>query len=819
MKKVKRGTDFDVVEKVGSLRHVNRAAKQGESDFILFLDKNAKVSKAALDKAAGIVNAASTKVAAFELRESPLEQTKYYDPASGLTQWMDSAGIIVRRSAFLKLHGFDPHLLKAGTTVDLSWALRSLGYDLQYLYEVPVEVKAHPKADQIHALTSNLYLRCKYGTLRNALKGHAIILKTFLKDSSVQRVKLLAAYLSQIFPRLLARIHRHLHSKTASKNSFTPCFYEKTGYGIKKIGEGFKIPNIKTNKKVSIIIRQTVNQPDLLREAKTSAENQSYKNLEIIVTENVNRALKQATGDYLLFLNDSDLLYPDHVETLLKTAEETGTKIVYSDSFEMGIKRLSSKPYRYDVKYVTHYESPSYSKNHLLDQNFFLRQPVLFHKDVLKKAKVFNEALGDLADWDFYLGLAKQGFDFHYIPHTTAIHRVPSARKKMRIFKDYATEIYDLIHTNNIETTVEKITKFNQALKEGKKTVLTFFSINDAIFRYRAYNTSLATKNSKKWLNLFFSFDELQQVKSLIPKANLVVIVRTEISDDVKNVVKTAKKFKIPVVMDIDDRICHVDYLPPAYNTVSNSYERSVLKKLAINYQKTAELVDGFITTNDFLGGELQKTFNKPYRVIPNSLNDTQIEFSQLYEWAAEKDESKYIIGYFSGSPSHNRDFLEAAPEIAKFMHTYPDTILRIVGKLGLPDYFREFEENGRVEYIPGTNYLRLQGYIANVDVNIAPLLIDEFTNSKSELKFFEAAVVSVPTIASPSYTFKNAIHRWQTGFLCKPGEWYETIEKLRNVELRTKIATAAKKYCLKQYTPSTILPAIESAYDFFGKK
>ena len=130
----------------------------------------------------------------------------------------------------------------------------------------------------------------------------------------------------------------------------------------------------------------------------------------------------------------------------------------------------------------------------------------------------------------------------------------------------------------------------------------------------------------------------------------------------------------------------------------------------------------------------------------------------------------------------------------------------------------QKFVDNGQIQFIPPVDFRKLQRLMSEVDVNIAPLVDNVFTNCKSELKFFEAAAVETTTIASPTYTFKNSIKHGKTGFLCKPGEWYDTILDLyKHPEKNRKIALAAKKYCLENYYGEKFLKQVEEAYDYFA--
>ena len=50
------------------------------------------------------------------------------------------------------------------------------------------------------------------------------------------------------------------------------------------------------------------------------------------------------------------------------------------------------------------------------------------------------------------------------------------------------------------------------------------------------------------------------------------------------------------------------------------------------------------------------------------------------------------------------------------------------------------------------------------------------FTNCKSELKYFEAAVVGTVTIASPTFTFARAIDDGKNGFIANSYDWLRKI-------------------------------------------
>ena len=233
--------------------------------------------------------------------------------------------------------------------------------------------------------------------------------------------------------------------------------------------------------------------------------------------------------------------------------------------------------------------------------------------------------------------------------------------------------------------------------------------------------------------------------------------------------------------------------------------------------RRIAKRVDGFICTNDFLAEKLARSFKKPVKVIRNSLNKKQIEVSE--ELLKNKKHDNFVIGYFSGSPTHIRDFGLVESELVEFLKKHDDAKLKVVGDMEFSLRMKEMINEGRVEVKKKVDYLKLQKEIAEVDVNIAPLIVNDFTNCKSELKFFEAAIVETTTIASPTYTFKKAITNGENGFLAKPGEWQEKLEYLYNhPEENKRIAKKAKAYALKHYYGSEFLKEVEGVYGYFTK-
>ena len=72
------------------------------------------------------------------------------------------------------------------------------------------------------------------------------------------------------------------------------------------------------------------------------------------------------------------------------------------------------------------------------------------------------------------------------------------------------------------------------------------------------------------------------------------------------------------------------------------------------------------------------------------------------------------------------------------------------------------------------------------------------FNQAKSEIKWLEAALVAVPTIASNVGGFSEMIEDNKTGVLVEKNQWFEKLESLiLQPEKRQRIAISAYEYVL----------------------
>ena len=176
------------------------------------------------------------------------------------------------------------------------------------------------------------------------------------------------------------------------------------------------------------------------------------------------------------------------------------------------------------------------------------------------------------------------------------------------------------------------------------------------------------------------------------------------------------------------------------------------------------------------------------------------VKYSEIALNEVKKDSDKIVIGYLSGSITHNDDFKLIMPTVIKLLKKYDNVYLQIVGLLDLPDEMQEVKD--KVLTSPFIDWKELPKLIRSIDINLAPLEDTIFNEAKSENKWTEAALVKIPTVASNVGAFKDAIENGKTGLLCNDErDWEESlINLIENKEEREKIATNAYEEVMNKH-------------------
>lgn len=365
--------------------------------------------------------------------------------------------------------------------------------------------------------------------------------------------------------------------------------------------------------------------------------------------------------------------------------------------------------------------------------------------------------------------------------------------------------------------------RFSKLLARPKRVAYFYDQFDNSTFRYRVYNPCQTLNGATgEWGGSFFFLNELDKFETIISHCDLVIICRAKYSLEYSALVAIARSKGKNLIYDVDDLVFDLDLAHFIAN--NNAYDLSSPQSIDswfayVGRISTAmRMCDGAITTNSFLAGEIKRRTGMNALVMKNYLNQEQITYSEqiVTHKHQERDDGKFKIGYFSGSPSHEHDFLVARSALRELMHIHPEVELVLVGYIARMSIDPKFQS--RITAIEFHDYVNLQRVIASVDLNIAPLQQNTFTNCKSELKLFEASIVETPTLASPTHTFATAIEDGLDGYLAEDMQWFEKMNHILNTprEELKKIAQKSKEKCLLSYgwsnMHSELISIIESS-------
>jgi glycosyltransferase involved in cell wall biosynthesis len=355
----------------------------------------------------------------------------------------------------------------------------------------------------------------------------------------------------------------------------------------------------------------------------------------------------------------------------------------------------------------------------------------------------------------------------------------------------------------------------------GNHTVAYVYEVPDtSTFRYRVFNMveALELDDSDQPISAtWFTRAELPILERLIWEVNTLVICRTRYTARFDNLVTRARAAGCRVLFDVDDLIFDVRYVSLILETLDQDRGERVLDSWFASMSRIGALLrlcDGAISTNRFLAERVENFAQLPTWVVPNFLNTLQLERSAEVRRSLHTSKRPDVvgrIGYFSGTPTHNRDFELVSPALARVMARHSEVRLLIVGFLDIGPALRGLSD--RIDIIPLTDFLTLQTLIGSTDLNIVPLQNNAFSNSKSELKYFEAAIVETPTLATPTYSYRLAIEDGVNGYLIDAYDWEDRLERAVGGDLDLAgVAARGLEHVLRWYTPAAQGGAIYDA-------
>ena len=453
-------------ENVGFGAAHNANAKLGSAPFFFIVNPDCVLEPGALAALLELARADEDRVAAWEMRQIPYEHPKSYDPVTLETCWTSGAATLYRRRDFEAAGGFDPAIFLYGEDVDLSWRLRARGSILRYVPKAAVVHDTYAHAGEVKpqqvfgSVYANLALRTRYGRARSVVKGLVLWAGQLLAPESFPGRR---RGIWNTGVRFLRDAGHFRRTRVQPNARFRPVFCG-WGFELRRDGAFHEMRSRRGGARdslplVSILVR-TTGRPAWLRQALASCAGQTYANLEVVVVEDGdatsravvdefssrlpirylatgarvgraragNIALQQASGEWLNFLDDDDLLFADHVEVLVAAVRGANALAAYGFAWEAATRAADPAVGSHEEVDVAPRYRQAFDRGRLWRQNYLPIQSVLFHRSLWERHGGFEEDMDQLEDWNLWTRYAAD-HDFVAIGKTTSKYRVPADRR------------------------------------------------------------------------------------------------------------------------------------------------------------------------------------------------------------------------------------------------------------------------------------------------------------------------------------------------------------------------------------------------------
>ncbi len=298
--------------------------------------------------------------------------------------------------------------------------------------------------------------------------------------------------------------------------------------------------------------------------------------------------------------------------------------------------------------------------------------------------------------------------------------------------------------------------------------------------------------------------------------AGAVVLHRSDDCDSVQEIVQHTRAHGWPLIYGSDDLMFTADLPRKAVVSEANSVvdvpshdtepSSGVIgwahqRGRARAQRSVLDACDCAVVSTEYLAERVREC-DRPAFVIRNAMSREMADLSRAVRRDRSRAGGRLMLGYLSGTSTHNFDLGDIADVVAGLMQRHPHVYLTIVGPMAIPKSLQGF--GTRLRCLPLVPWQDLPDLIGDLDINLAPLdMLQPFNHAKSEIKWMEAGAVGVPTIASATAGFCEAVRHGETGLLVEARQdWERGLEELvRQPDLRERLGRAARADVERHYT------------------
>jgi glycosyltransferase involved in cell wall biosynthesis len=269
---------------------------------------------------------------------------------------------------------------------------------------------------------------------------------------------------------------------------------------------------------------------------------------------------------------------------------------------------------------------------------------------------------------------------------------------------------------------------------------------------------------------------DVNEIPSIETKADItdkfkpydIVIMNRSISrdkdDNTDHLIKCIRKAGCKIVLDVDDY-----WQLPKYHELHKQYEKLMRHRMV----KAMKEADAVTCSTQYLADKI-RVYNKNVHIIKNCVNHFDHQFMKHKTYS-----ERLRVGFVGGS-SHAKDMEYISEQFKKIASLDVDLFYcgyapsqvndRIASAMSAKGTNKNFDA------VPSLDPNCYGQFYNHLDIAIAPLVKDEFTKSKSELKAIEAGFMGCAFIGANQTPFTYVCNE-NNSILANRNDWFDAVK------------------------------------------
>lgn len=306
-------------------------------------------------------------------------------------------------------------------------------------------------------------------------------------------------------------------------------------------------------------------------------------------------------------------------------------------------------------------------------------------------------------------------------------------------------------------------------------------------------------------------FDQKKDIaafKAQISTCDAAIFYRVPAFPEIMTAIADCAAHGVPSFYEIDDLVFDPDYFPPPYETYADQITPAQHRDLACGvplYSHAMSLCDYAIASTRTLC-ERMVGIVRSGQAFEHHNALGLLHLDAIEEQAARPLRAinrPLVLFYGSGTLAHKDDFHNILePALARILARYKGRVeLQLVGNYGNFQHLDPTDPAIR-KMPPVWDFEQYCTMVAGADINLSVLSRTPVTDAKSEIKWMEAAIFSIPSVVSRTATHEDVINHGETGFLCNTARDFETYIRalIENAELRRRVGARAREHVMAHY-------------------